>query len=220
LRAALQAGCRDEPIAATNPAEIVMHSSSEGSHKRLAQRLVAVPSRRSWVDQSIAAITDRSMNRFAGAEWWYILMEWSWPFLSICAVAAGYFGHIIVGLWMGSSALAARIFRERAREVTYRRSSGDVVDVISMVLLAIVGALALQASVSAFDALFLALSLFGLTWVVLRNAATTLASQISPLTVALLLAVFGSFGQPATGFKVAIMAIVGILCIGLFAKQS
>ncbi|MGL5839461.1 MAG: hypothetical protein ACRCY3_13260 [Sphingorhabdus sp.] len=221
LRAALQAGYPDRQLAWEKPADdVVIHAGAAGGLEILRKRIGPATKDRGLIENSAIHLIDHLIDRFAGEKWWQIVAEWSLLVFAILAAISAFFEYALTSYWLGVTAVFSGLVRARMREVTYRQGFADAVVIAAFATMILALHFNLRWFVSTFDATFLPIVLFGSATVIKSESRAIGGSQLSPLTIALWLAIMSSAGFSVLAVKLAILAVLALLFAGTLRLQS
>jgi hypothetical protein len=221
LRSALQAGYSDRAFVSEKPADdVVIHARAPAAAGLLIKRLQPLPKNNGILERASVRLADAAINRFASEKWWQPAIDAALPFAAMCSAICAFFGYSIASLWLGVLALFAWVLRQRAREVAYLPLAADVITLASIVLLLASLGLNLAALMLPLDAAFLALALCGLAAALHNMRDPGLQAFLSPLVVAIWLAVMASAGFSIIAVKLAILGSISVILWHNLRRQS
>jgi hypothetical protein len=219
LRAALQQGYADRPLAAAEAADIVLHAGNKGGTPQLVRQIAPATHRHAVVEQLNFSIADIAIRRFSGQQWWAILLQIAPLVLALAALATAGFVQIIPAWWIGAAALFARDVRTRARQVEYIATKWDSIDIATLAALCAALFLNLQWLIPGSDAAFLMLALSGLLILAQEKDGDGWAKQFAPFLCAVWLAVLAAAGLPVVAVQIAIAAMILTMVAQHFAGR-
>lgn len=221
LRKALQAGY---PVAQSrpdrSPEAVAIHCRAANSATVIASAIRLPTATSGWLDLAVERLSDSAISRWNSTGWWQALAQWMPVAAAALAAISAGLAFSVASYWSGFVAIAGLAVRRRTNQANYRAGNLGGAGWLAVAVLLAALFVNLRGEVGGAEGLFLTISFGGLA---INGAASRLpiaARLLSPLTLALILAIMAGAGYAVAALKLLIVLMIVVQLVPMRGKSE